>query len=118
MPEGMLLLSPGVFRRFLEDHDGVESGPVAALKQTYGEKVMHRLQNEVAKSPYTLRNGDENLHYYAFTKHDGGISATSSFFLVPQPQLFFNPVPALNSRIVKTGRPARKLKPVGAQSKT
>jgi len=118
VPEGMLLLSPGVFRRFLEDHDGVESGPVAALKQTYGEKVMHRLQNEVAKSPYTLRNGDENLHYYAFTKHDGGISATSSFFLVPQPQLFFNPVPALNSRIVKTGRPARKLKPVGAQSKT
>lgn len=113
VPEGMLLLSPGIFRRFLEDHDGVASGPVAALSQAFGDKAMQRLQNEVAKSPYTLRNGDENLHYYAFTKHDGGTSATSSFFLAPQPQLFFNPVPPLNSRIVKSARPARKMKPVG-----
>lgn len=113
--EGMLLLSPEIFRRFLTEHQDVQDGPVAALKLSHPDKMMQRLQNEVAKSPYTLRNGDENLHYYAFTKHEGGVSAASAYFLVPQPQLLFNPVPALNSRILKTGKPvrAKKLKPVG-----
>lgn len=114
--EGMLLLSPEIFRRFLTEHQDVQDGPVAALKVSHPDKMMQRLQNEVAKSPYTQRNGDENLHYYAFTKHEGGVSAASAYFLVPQPQLLFNPVPALNSRILKTAKPvrqAKKLKPVG-----
>lgn len=114
--EGMLLLSPEIFRRFLAEHQDVQDGPVAALKLSHPDKMMQRLQNEVAKSPYTLRNGDENLHYYAFTKHEGGVSAASAYFLIPQPQLLFNPVPALNSRILKTAKPvraAKKLKPVG-----
>lgn len=115
-PEGMLLLSPEVFRRFLKEHEEEHEGPVAELRASHGDKSLQRLQNEVAKSPYTQRNGDENLHYYAFTKHDASLSAVSSYFLVNQPQLFFNPVPAVNSRIVKSGRPAKKLKPVGAKS--
>lgn len=115
-PEGMLLFSPEIFRRFIQAHAEVTAGPVAALLASHGDKAFQRLQNEVAKSPYTVRNGDENLHYYAFTKHDGGVSTVSSYFLVGQPQLFFNPVPPVNPRIIKSGRPAKRLKPVGVSS--
>lgn len=115
-PEGMLMLSPEIFRRFLKEHEDASEGPISDLKASHGDKALQRLQNEVAKSPYTQRNGDENLHYYAFTKHDASLSAVSSYFLVNQPQLFFNPVPAVNPRILKSGRPAKKLKPVGAKS--
>lgn len=117
VPDGMLLFSPEIFRRFLSAHSEVESGPVAALIASHGDKAFQRLQNELAKSPYAVRNGDENLHYYAFNKHDGGLSAVSSYFLIGQPSLFFNPVPPPNSRIVKATRPARKLRPVGASPK-
>lgn len=117
VPDGMLLFSPEIFRRFLSAHSEVASGPVAALIASHGDKAFQRLQNELAKSPYAVRNGDENLHYYAFSKHDGGLSAVSSYFLIGQPSLFFNPVPPPNSRIVKATRPARKLRPVGASTK-
>lgn len=115
-PEGMLLLSPEIFRRCLKEYEDASEGPIADLKASHGDKALQRLQNEVAKSPYTQRNGDENLHYYAFTKHDASLSAVSSYFLVNQPQLFFNPVPAVNPRMVKSARPAKKLKPVGAST--
>ncbi|KGM38740.1 hypothetical protein JY96_21490 [Aquabacterium sp. NJ1] len=111
VPEGCLLLSPEIFKRFVREHQEVDEGDVAALIKQYGDRAYTRLQNEFAKSPWTVRNGDENLHYYAFTKHAGGISPTSSFYLLGKPDLFWRPVPEPNHRIVKTERPPRKLKP-------
>lgn len=109
--EGCLLLSPEIFKRFVREHEGVESGEVADLIKEHGERSFTRLQNEFAKSPWSVRNGDENLHYYAFTKHAGGVSPTSSFYLIGDPGLFWRPVPEPNHRIVKTERPTKKVKP-------
>lgn len=109
--EGCLLLSPEIFKRFVREHEGVESGEVADLIKEHGERSFTRLQNEFAKSPWSVRNGDENLHYYAFTKHAGGVSPTSSFYLIGEPGLFWRPVPEPNHRIVKTERPTKKVKP-------
>jgi integrating conjugative element relaxase (TIGR03760 family) len=97
--EGCLLLSPEIFKRFIDLHATVPDGPVAALRESHGDKAFSRLQNELAKSGWTKRNGDENLHYYAFTKTDGGLSRAASFYLLPNPKLFWNPVPRVNDRI-------------------
>ncbi|MBQ0961771.1 TraI domain-containing protein [Ideonella sp. 4Y11] len=97
--QGCLLLSPEIFRRFLDVHRELTEGPVAVLRASHGEKAFSRLQNELAKSGWTQRNGDENLHYAAFVKADGSLSRKASFYLVPKPHLFWNPVPAPNDRI-------------------
>ncbi len=114
VPEGALLLSPEIFRRFLSEHDSVASGPIAELRQSHGDRAFARLQNELAKSGWTVRNGDENMHYYAFIKADKSLSRTASFCLVGKPELFWNPVPAPNERIAKAPKPRRMTLPAGA----
>lgn len=114
VPEGALLLTPEIFRRFLSEHEGVADGPIAALRQSHGDRAFARLQNELAKSGWTVRNGDENMHYYAFTKADKSLSRTASFCLIGAPELFWNPVPAPNERITRAPRPKRMTLPAGA----
>ncbi len=114
VPEGALLLTPEIFRRFLNEHEGVADGPIAALRQSHGDRAFARLQNELAKSGWTVRNGDENMHYYAFTKADKSLSRTASFCLIGKPELFWNPLPAPNERITKAPRPRRMTLPAGA----
>lgn len=114
--EGCLLLSPEIFKRFIDLHATVTEGPVAALRESHGDKAFSRLQNELAKSGWTQRNGDENLHYYAFTKTDGGLSRAASFYLLPDPKLFWNPVPRINDRIRLTAR-TKKLTVPGSATK-
>jgi integrating conjugative element relaxase (TIGR03760 family) len=111
--EGALLLSPEIFRRFLADHESTAEGPAADLRASHGERAFARLQNEVAKSGWTVRNGDENLHYYAFEKADKALSKTASFYLVGKPELFWNPVPAPNTRIRVAPRPRQMALPAG-----
>ncbi|OYV02431.1 MAG: hypothetical protein CFE45_00340 [Burkholderiales bacterium PBB5] len=113
IPEGALLLSPEIFRRFLSEHEAVADGPIAALRQFHGDRAFARLQNELAKSGWTVRNGDENMHYYAFTKADKSLSRTASFCLIGKPELFWNPVPAPNERITRAPRPKRMTLPAG-----
>lgn len=113
VPQGCLLLSPEIFKRFVDVHRELSDGPVPALLASHGEKAFSRLQNELAKSGWTQRNGDENLHYYAFTKADGSLSRQASFYLVPKPQLFWNPVPAANDRIKVIQRPKKLAVPAG-----
>lgn len=104
VPEGALLLSPEIFRRFLEVHRAISDGPIADLRAAHGDNAYKRLQNELAKSGFTLRNGDENLHYFQFVKADGSLSRTASFYLLKQPELLWNPVPAPNARIKRAKR--------------
>lgn len=115
VPEGALLLSPEIFRRFLSEHESVEGGPIADLRQSHGDRAFARLQNELAKSGWTVRNGDENMHYYAFTKADKSLSRTASFCLIGKPEVFWNPVPAPNERITRAPRPKRMALPVAPQ---
>lgn len=111
--EGALLLSPEVFRRFMAAHEGVTNGPIAALRMTHGDRAFARLQNELAKSGWTVRNGDENLHYYRFIKADKTLSRIASFYLIGRPELFWNPVPAANDRIRPAARPKKLPVPAG-----
>lgn len=99
VPEGCLILSPEIFRRFIELHRDIPESPVALLVAEQGERAYKRLQNELAQSGWTARADDENMHPYAFVKADGNLSRPASFFLLPQPQLFWNPVPQPNPRI-------------------
>ena len=115
VPEGALLLSPEIFRRFLSEHESVAGGPIAELRQSHGDRAFARLQNELAKSGWTVRNGDENMHYYAFTKADKSLSRTASFCLIGKPEVFWNPVPAPNERITRAPRPKRMALPVAPQ---
>ncbi|TDM05055.1 MAG: hypothetical protein C4K60_20225 [Ideonella sp. MAG2] len=108
--EGCLLLSPEIFKRFIDGRREDEDGPIHALLQSHGDKAYARLQNELAKSGWTRRNGDENLHYYAFTKTDGSLSRVVSCYLLPQPELFWNPVPKANERLRAVAR-TKKAKP-------
>ncbi len=104
--EGALLLSPEIFRRFFEVHRSVADGPIAELRTSHGDSAYKRLQNELARSGFTLRNGDENLHYFAAVKADGSLSRPASFYLLRQPELLWNPVPRPNERLKRTARPA------------
>jgi len=74
------------------------------------------LQNELAKSGWTLRNGDENLHYYQFVKADKTLSRAASFYLIARPELFWNPVPPANDRIRPAARPKKSPVPAGMTS--
>ena len=105
--EGALLLTPEIFRRFLSEHEAVPDGPIAALRASHGERAFARLQNELAKSGWAVRNGDENVHHYAFTKADNQLSRPASFFLIGRPELFWNPVPTANDRIRLAPRPKK-----------
>jgi integrating conjugative element relaxase (TIGR03760 family) len=111
VPEGALLFSPEIFKRFIADYQHGGIGPIAELITSHGEQAFSKVQNQLAKSPWAVRNGDENLHYYAFTKHNGTLSSTSSYFLLGQPELFWRPVPPPNPRIVKSARPPKRQLP-------
>jgi integrating conjugative element relaxase (TIGR03760 family) len=119
--EGALLLSPEIFRRFVDTYaappQNALSDPVhdavASLKASHGERAYARLQNELAKSGWAVRNGDENLHYYAFVKSGGSLSKTASFYLIGRPDLFWNPLPPPNERIRRAPKPKRLAVPAG-----
>ena len=104
VPEGCLILSPEIFRRFVELHKDIPESPVVHLVAEHAGGAFKRLQNELAQSGWTARAGDENLHPYAFVKADGSLSRPASFFLLPQPELFWNPVPQPNQRIQAVAR--------------
>ncbi|MFT3819894.1 MAG: MobH family relaxase [Rubrivivax sp.] len=114
VPEGALLLSPEIFRRFFSVCKDLQEGPIADLRASHGDRAFARLQNELAKSGWTVRNGDENLHYYVFVKADGAASRIASFYLIGRPQLFWNPVPAPNERIRLAQRPKKMVLPGSA----
>ena len=109
VPEGALLFSPEIFKRFVAEHETVTDGPVREFLAEHGDRAYAKLQNELSKSGYTRRNGDENLHYYCFTKGGGGVSRVAAYYLIGHPELFWRPVPPPNSRIQRAERPAKKL---------
>lgn len=104
---GCLLLSPEIFRRFIDVHKELSTGAVAELIATHEERAFARLQNELAKSGWTRRAGDENLHHWSAVKADGSLSRPAAFYLLPNPELFWNPVPPPNERLKPTPRPPK-----------
>jgi hypothetical protein len=99
--DGLLLVSPRIFREFIR-HDGSGQGePKDAAK---------RLQREVLRAGWHLKaEGGVNLHGYAW-KQDGRPAERFHGIVILAPQRFVDPVPALNPALVRVGESAPTVK--------
>ena len=97
--EGLLLVSPGIFRAYVQ-HDGAGSGEKRdAAKQ---------LQREVLRAGWHLRaDGGVNLLGYAW-KQDGRADSRVHGIVIFDPRRFVHPVPPINpalARVAQVGAP-------------
>jgi integrating conjugative element relaxase (TIGR03760 family) len=106
---GALLLTPEIFRRFVQTNAAAADGALAAAIAEGEDKAISRVQSALRKAGWTVRNGDQNIHYYTFPKADGSSSRRSAFVLIGVPQLFWNPVPAPNPRLQRLPDPPKRL---------
>jgi hypothetical protein len=96
--EGLLLASPGIFRAFIR-HEGVGKGESGDADK--------RLQREVLRERSHLRTeGGVNLHAYAW-KREGRPSACIHGIVILDPRRIVDPVPAINTELVRAERPGR-----------
>ena len=92
--DGLLLASPGIFRAFIRRDGAGQADPGEAAK---------RLQREVLRAGWHLRaDGGVNLHGYAW-KPDGRAAARIHGVVILAPQRFVDPVPPINSALVRVG---------------
>ena len=91
VPEGLLLVSPGIFRSFLA-WQGADANSQEALK---------RLQRSVLKGGWHLVGADgASVLDYAWTK-SGKTTAKVHGIVIEQPQRLLDPLPPINSRLVR-----------------
>jgi hypothetical protein len=91
VPEGLLLVSPGIFRSFLA-WQGADANSQESLK---------RLQRSVLKAGWHLVGADgASVLDYAWTK-SGKITAKVHGIVIEQPQRLLDPLPPINSRLVR-----------------
>jgi hypothetical protein len=93
VPEGLLLVSPGIFRSFLA-WQGADANSQEALK---------RLQRSVLKAGWHLVGADgASVLGYAWTKN-GKTTARVHGIVIEQPQRLLDPLPPINPRLVRIG---------------
>lgn len=91
VPEGLLLVSPDIFRSFLA-WQGDDANSQEALK---------RLQRSVLKAGWHLVGADgASVLGYAWTKN-GKSTATVHGIVIEQPQRVLDPLPPINPRLVR-----------------
>ncbi len=91
VPEGLLLVSPGIFRSFLASQ-GADANSQEALK---------RLQRSVLKAGWHPVEADgASLLRYAWTKN-GKATARVHGIVIEQPQRLLDPLPPINPRLVR-----------------
>lgn len=91
VPEGLLLVSPGIFRSFLA-WQGAEANSQESLK---------RLQRSVLKAGWHLVGADgANVLGYAWTKN-GKATARVHGIVIEQPQRLLDPLPPINPRLAR-----------------
>lgn len=93
--EGMVLVTPKVFKQFLEHHTfignlGVSKDPLRAL------------QNELNKAGYFAKaTGSSSFHRFQTKSEDGTLGTAFNACLIPNPHAYVRPVPASNPLLVK-----------------
>jgi hypothetical protein len=93
VPEGLLLVSPGIFRSFLE-WQGADANSQEALK---------RLQRSVLKARWHLVGADgASVLGYAWNKN-GKATARVHGIVMEQPQRLLDPLPPINLRLARIG---------------
>ncbi|MCA3141288.1 MAG: DNA-binding domain-containing protein [Rhodocyclaceae bacterium] len=91
VPEGLLLVSPGIFRSFLA-WQGADANSQESLK---------RLQRSVLKAGWHLVGADgASVLGYAWTKN-GKATTRVHGIVIEQPQRLLDPLPPINSRLVR-----------------
>jgi hypothetical protein len=91
VPEGLLLVSPGIFRSFLASQ-GADTNSQQALK---------RLQRSVLKAGWHLVGADgASVLGYAWTRN-GEATARVHGIVIEQPQRLLDPLPPINPRLVR-----------------
>jgi hypothetical protein len=91
VPEGLLLVSPGIFRSFLA-WQGADANSQEALK---------RLQRSVLKVGWHLAGpGGASLLGYAWIKN-GAITSRLHGIVIEEPKRLLDPLPSINPRIVR-----------------
>lgn len=95
VPEGMLLVSPATFRDFAAVFGDV--GHTTAPGANGKERLGNGIQNAVKRSGLVVPAAKGNyLHRYQILRSGSQGGSFLNCFLVPRPELLFNPVPPVN----------------------
>jgi integrating conjugative element relaxase (TIGR03760 family) len=111
VPEGMALVTPKIFRLYLETNEFIGEMGTSPDK-------LRALQKEVQKGGYIARNAVNKSSFYTYNikQSDGTVSSTKiTTYLVPNPQAYVRPVPSPNPLLVSTDTLA---KPLGVSPST
>lgn len=107
VPEGMLLVTPAVFRDFAQAHP-------EAIEQTPAEdgrtpEPWKQVQRDFQKSgyPVVVDSGGAARSYLLHYTIKGAGGRQLSVMLVPEPERFFNPVPSPNAMIQSKQKPVQ-----------
>ncbi|MDO8768921.1 MAG: MobH family relaxase [Burkholderiaceae bacterium] len=96
VPEGMALITPKVFKMYLESNEFIGSlGNSPAALQA--------LQKEVQKGGYITRNASNKSSFYMYRvrQSDGTMSGFRlTTYVVPNPQAYIRPVPSPNTLLI------------------
>lgn len=97
--EGMLLVSPRIFRHFAERFGEKGDGTPSTLA---ADKVGTGIQREVIKAGWhVLGPRKTNVHRYQVVRRSGQAGSSLSVMILRAPQRFIEPVPASNPHLVK-----------------
>ena len=99
VPEGMLLVSPRIFRHFAERFGEKGDGSPSTLAE---DKVGTGIQREVIKAGWhVLGSRKTNVHRYQVVRRNGRGGSFLSVMILRDPGRFIEPVPASNPHLVK-----------------
>jgi integrating conjugative element relaxase (TIGR03760 family) len=97
--EGMLLVSPRIFRHFAERFGEKGDGAPSTLAE---DKVGTGIQREVIKAGWhVLGPRKTNVHRYQVVRRNGRGGSPLSVMIIREPRRFIEPVPPANPHLVK-----------------
>lgn len=97
--EGMLLISPRIFRHFAERFGEKGDGTPSNLVE---DKLGTGIQREVIKAGWHLLGPKKtNVHKYQVVRRNGRGGSQLSVMIIREPQRFIEPVPPANPHLVR-----------------
>jgi len=97
--DGMVLVTPKIFKTFLEQHTFI--GDVGVSKDP-----LRALQNELNKAGYFAKaSGSSSFHRFQTKSEDGTLGTPFNACLIPNPHAYVRPVPASNPLLAKVTTP-------------
>jgi integrating conjugative element relaxase (TIGR03760 family) len=97
--EGMLLVSPRIFRHFAERFGEKGDGTPSTLA---ADKLGTSIQREVIKAGWHMLGPRKtNVHRYQVVRRSGQTGSSLSVMIIRAPQRFIEPVPPANPHLVK-----------------